>query len=125
MVRMHYKEFMNMSCQERDDYLGNEILKQNPSLMERITAPHKKYNSREVIAEMNMEIMRLDTENKILSDTVKWMHDTIWEMIREQKGYTDKNVAEILNSLENDDSLKNPPEDTATAKPSASEHTHH
>jgi len=46
-------------------------------------------------------------------------------MIREQKGYTDKNVAEILNSLENDDSLKNPPEDTATAKPSASEHTHH
>lgn len=83
MVRMHYKEFMNMSCQERDDYLGNEILKQNPSLMERITAPHKKYNSREVIAEMNMEIMRLDTENKILSDTVKWMHDTIWEMMRE------------------------------------------
>ena len=85
MVRMHYKEFMNMSCQERDDYLGNEILKQNPSLMERITAPHKKYNSREVIAEMNMEIMRLDTENKILSDTVKWMHDTIWEMMREQR----------------------------------------
>ena len=51
MVRMHYKEFMNMSCQERDDYLGNEILKQNPSLMERITAHHKKYNSREVIAD--------------------------------------------------------------------------
>ena len=74
---------------------------------------------------VNIEIMRLDTENKILSDTVKWMHDTIWEMIREQKGYTDKNVAEILNSLENDDSLKNPPEDTATAKPPASEHTQH
>ena len=85
MVRMHYREFMDMSCQKRDDYLGNEILKQNPSLMERITAPHKKYNSREVIAEMNMEIMRLDTENKILSDTVKWMHDTIWEMMREQR----------------------------------------
>lgn len=29
--------------------------------------------------------MRLDTENKVLSDTIKWMHDTIWEMIREQK----------------------------------------
>lgn len=85
MVRMHYKEFMDMSCQERDDYLGNEILKHNPSLMERLTEPHKKYNSREIIAEMNMEIMRLDTENKVLSDTIKWMHDTIWEMIREQK----------------------------------------
>ena len=22
--------------------------------------------------------MRLDTENKVLSDTIKWMHDTIW-----------------------------------------------
>ena len=72
MVRMHYKEFMDMSCQERDDYLGNEILKHNPSLMERLTEPHKKYNSREIIAEMNMEIMRLDTENKVLSDTIKW-----------------------------------------------------
>lgn len=55
MVRMHYREFMDMGCKERDDYLA----------------------------------------------------------------------LEILNSLENDDSLKNPPEDTATAKPSASEHTHH
>lgn len=125
MVRMHYREFMDMGCKERDDYLALEILKGNPSYIKRITAPHKRFNSREIIAEMNIEIMRLDTENKILSDTVKWMHDTIWEMIREQKGYTDKNVAEILNSLENDDSLKNPPEDTTTAKPSASEHTHH
>ena len=125
MVRMHYREFMDMGCKERDDYLALEILKGNPSYIKRITAPHKRFNSREIIAEMNIEIMRLDTENKILSDTVKWMHDTIWEMIREQKGYTDKNVAEISNSLENDDSLKNPPEDTATAKPSASEHTHH
>ena len=112
MVRMHYREFMDMGCKERDDYLALEILKGNPSYIKRITAPHKRFNSREIIAEMNIEIMRLDTENKILSDTVKWMHDTIWEMIREQKGYTDKNVAEILNSLENDDSLKNPPEET-------------
>ena len=125
MVRMHYSEFMRMSCDERDEFLSREILKTNPSLITRLTEPHKRYNSREIIAEMNNVIMNLDTENKILSDTVKWMHDTIWEMIREQKGYTDKNVAEILNSLENDDSLKNPPEDTTTAKPSASEHTHH
>lgn len=48
--------------------------------------------------------MRLDTENKILSDTVKWMHDTIWEMIREQKGYTDQSAAQIINSLQDDKS---------------------
>ena len=129
MAHMHYREFMDMGCKERDDYLALEILKDNPSYIKRITAPHKRFNSREIIAEMNVEIMRLDTENKILSDTVKWMHDTIWEMIREQKGYTDKNVAEILNSLENDDpqkDRKDPPEDTkVTIEVHTSEHTRH
>lgn len=85
MVRMHYTEFMRMSCAERDEYLSREILKNNPSLLTRLTEPHKRYNSREVIAEMNNVIMNLDTENKILSDTVKWMHDTIWELIHEKR----------------------------------------
>lgn len=66
MARMHYREFMDMGCKERDDYLALEILKDNPSYIKRITAPHKRFNSREIIAEMNIEIMRLDTENKIL-----------------------------------------------------------
>ena len=102
---MYYKEFMDMGCRERDDYLAQEIMKDNPSFLKRINAPHKRFNSREIIAEMNIEIMRLDTENKILSDTVKWMHDTIWEMIREQKGYTDQSAAQIVNSLQDDKSL--------------------
>lgn len=53
--------------------------------MERLTAPHKRYNSREIIAEMNNVIMNLDTENKILNDTVKWMHDTIWDLMHEKR----------------------------------------
>ena len=85
MVRMHYTEFMRMSCDERDEFLSKEILKTTPSLVERLTAPHKRYNSREIIAEMNNVIMNLDTENKILSDTVKWMHDTIWELMHEKR----------------------------------------
>ena len=85
MVRMHYTEFMDMSCEDRDKFLAWEILKTNPSLLKRMTEPHKQYNSREVIAEMNNVIMALDTENKILSDTVKWMHDTIWEMMHENR----------------------------------------
>ena len=88
-----------MGCRERDDYLAQEIMKDNPSFLKRINAPHKRFNSREIIAEMNIEIMRLDTENKILSDTVKWMHDTIWE-----KGYTDQSASQIVNSLQDDKS---------------------
>lgn len=85
MVRMHYTEFMRMSCDERDEFLSREILKTNPSLITRLTEPHKRYNSREIIAEMNNVIMNLDIENKILSDTVKWMHDTIWELMHEKQ----------------------------------------
>ena len=68
-----------------DEFLSREILKTNPSLITRLTEPHKRYNSREIIAEMNNVIMNLDTENKILSDTVKWMHDTIWELMHEKR----------------------------------------
>lgn len=85
MARIHYTEFMHMSCQERDEYLSQAILASNPSLLERLIAPHKKYNSRAVIAEMSTVIMNLDTENKILNDTVNWMHDTIWQLLREKR----------------------------------------
>ena len=76
MARMHYREFMDMGCKERDDYLALEILKGNPSYIKRITAPHKRFNSREIIAEMNIEIMRLDTENKKITLVNKEDEDT-------------------------------------------------
>lgn len=90
MLKMYYTEFMNMTCEERDNYLSMEMLKRNPSIMARITEPHKRFNSRETIAELCNVIMDLDAENKILSDTVSWMHDTIWDMLRAQKGLDQK-----------------------------------
>ncbi len=100
MARMHYTEFMQMSCQQRDDYLSAEILRSNPSLIARLTWPHKRYNSRELIAELNCVVMSLDTENKILSDTVKWMHDTIWELLREKRGLEKDQTAQAqINQL--------------------------
>ena len=68
MVRMYYKEFMDMGCRERDDYLAQEIMKDNPSFLKRIKLLTSVLTACEIIAEMNIEIMRLDTENKILSD---------------------------------------------------------
>lgn len=86
MLKMYYTEFMKMTCEERDNFLAMEMLKRNPSIMARITAPHKRFNSRETIAELCNVIMDLDAENKVLSDTVSWMHDTIWDMLKAQKG---------------------------------------
>ena len=34
MVRMYYKEFMDMGCRERDDYLAQEIMKDNRELLQ-------------------------------------------------------------------------------------------
>ena len=39
MVRMHYSEFMRMSCDERDEFLSKEILKTNPSLYGPVDRP--------------------------------------------------------------------------------------
>ncbi len=64
MVRMHYREFMDMGCKERDDYLALEILKGQSVLHKTDHRTHKRFNSREIIAEMNIEIMRLDTEKQ-------------------------------------------------------------
>lgn len=86
MLKMYYTEFMKMTCEERDNFLAMEMLKRNPSIMARITAPHKRFNSRETIAQLCNVIMDLDAENKVLNDTVSWMHDTIWDMLKAQKG---------------------------------------
>ena len=72
MLKMYYTEFMNMTCEERDNYLSMEMLKRNPSIMARITEPHKRFNSRATIAELCN------------------VHDTIWDMLRAQKGLDQK-----------------------------------
>ena len=96
MARMHYMEFMQMSYRERDESLSREILASNPSLIKRLCAPPQKYDSRSLVAEMNTVIMNLDTENKILSDTVNWMHDTIWELLREKRRSSQPQAAASL-----------------------------
>ena len=38
-----------------------------------------------VIINLENEIRRLRDENKKLEDTVKWMHDLIWQMVKERE----------------------------------------
>lgn len=37
------------------------------------------------IVVLEQEVARLRDENKKLEDTVKWMHDLIWQMVRERE----------------------------------------
>lgn len=130
MLKMYYTEFMKMTCEERDNFLAMEMLKRNPSIMARITAPHKRFNSRETIAELCNVIMDLDAENKVLSDTVSWMHDTIWDMLKAQKGLDKEpgalveqvmaqKAADSARDLKNPDNEKPEAEETASAEAAA------
>lgn len=42
-----------------------------------------------LILNLESEIRRLRDENKKLEDTVKWMHDLIWQMVKEREGEKD------------------------------------
>lgn len=85
MLRMYYADFMRMTSQERDNYISMEMLKRDPSILSRIAASSRLFNSRQTIARLCTVIMDLDAENKRLTDTVSWMHDTIWNMVRERR----------------------------------------
>lgn len=51
-----------------------------------------------MIHKLEAEIIRLSDANKKLEETVQWMHDLIWQMVKErEKG---GNVADMLPSLE-------------------------
>ncbi len=82
LLDMPYQSFMDLNCEERDQLLSREILKNCPSVVSRITAPHRKANQRETIAILSAKINELEDENKKLNETVAWMHQTIWDLVR-------------------------------------------
>lgn len=42
-------------------------------------------NQEDTIRALEEEIIQLRAENKKLSDTVQWMHDLIWQLVRERE----------------------------------------
>ena len=41
--------------------------------------------SQALITQLNAEILRLEAANRYLNDTLRWMHDTIWELLKARK----------------------------------------
>lgn len=86
------QQFMDLDYKMRDQLIGSQIFdgaEPHSSVVQRITEQAKRFNSRAVIAgqaetiqKLKQEIEVLKTENKKLSDTVTWMHDTIWKLTR-------------------------------------------
>lgn len=82
LLDMHYQAFMKLDYDERDTLLSQKIIEASPSLIERLVKSSQEFNSRAVIAGLTTRVTELENENKKLEETVSWMHQTIWEFIR-------------------------------------------
>ena len=85
-LSISFQDFMDLSCEERDDLLSKQIIESSSPYVRRLMAPHRAYNNREIIARMSDRIVELEAENKKLNETVEWMHQTIWDLVRKNKG---------------------------------------
>ena len=95
MLPINYAAFMDLDCRERDELIGMEMLRSAKPFIQRLVEPHKEHNSREQIGQLIKRISELEEENKKLSETVAWMHETIWNMLRQKKGL---NHSELENA---------------------------
>lgn len=82
---MDYRAFMHLSHEERDKLLIQEILSHSPSISNRILAADRAYNNRQMIAALSTRIQELETDNRKLNETIEWMHQTIWDLLRRNK----------------------------------------
>lgn len=85
-----YQDFMNLDCKERDDLLATHIISSSSPYIQRLIAPHKTNNNREIIALLSQRIEVLEEENKALNATISWMHTTIWDLVHILKGIPPK-----------------------------------
>lgn len=82
---MRYQEFIHLGYEERDELLSNEIIKKANSMTARLGLPSKKANHRETIASLKNQLLELEAENKKLSETVEWMHQMIWDLLKDNR----------------------------------------
>lgn len=81
LLGMPYPDFINLSLEERDQLLTEEILSKDPSISNRILADARAHNTRAVISGLQTRIHELEAENQKLNETVEWMHQTIWDLL--------------------------------------------
>ena len=84
-INMRYQDFMDLDYEERDRLISRKIIESAPTLTERLCAPAKLYNQRELVARLTLECRQLEAENERLNQTIDWMHKTIWEQLRRTK----------------------------------------
>lgn len=94
---------MDLDCDKRDALLSGRLLSEH-SLVSRLAKPHRENNVRQIVAnlvavieELDEEIKRLEKENRKEKETVEWMHQMIWDLVRERRNTSGDKNDQILN----------------------------
>lgn len=82
---MNHRDFTNLSYEARDRLLTLKMIEDAPTLAGRITAPEKLYQQRKLVGALKQEIAELEAENRKLTETLAWMHATIWEGVEQRQ----------------------------------------
>lgn len=82
---MDHRDFTNLSYEARDRLLALKMIEDAPTLAGRITAPEKLYQQRKLVGALKQEIAELEAENRKLTETLAWMHATIWEGVEKRQ----------------------------------------
>jgi predicted nuclease with TOPRIM domain len=82
---MPYLTFIKLDPEERDNLLTQEILAKDPLITNRFLATARAHNARAVVAELKEHVHELELENLKLNETIDWMHQTIWDLLRKTR----------------------------------------
>lgn len=82
LLDMRYPDFMRLDLEERQLLLLQKILALDPESPGRILSLMQADCDKETAAALDPHIQELEKENRELNDTIKWMHQTIWDLIR-------------------------------------------
>ena len=74
-----YSRFIRLDQRIQDYYISTALLDHIKK------GDNDSHDYPHAIASMQHHITDLENENKALNDTVTWMHDTIWQLMREQR----------------------------------------
>lgn len=84
-LQIPYQDFMDLDLEQRDRLISKAIIDASPSYVQRITMSEKMFNQRETIGMLISQVNELQAENKELTNTVAWMHATIWDQLTRMK----------------------------------------
>ncbi len=82
---MRYQDFMDLGLEERDSLIIQKVMDRHASITGRIIDADRAHNSRALVASLSAHVQELEAENRQLNETIEWMHQTIWDLLRKNK----------------------------------------